>query len=286
MRTVSMQAHRRRIRAVAVLAAAVLALAACGGGTKTTTAAGGPTSSTPAGADGSAEADTSGVAAGSPEATTTTAGATATTRQGSKPAASAPVANVVDDTPGLPAAGRYSFKTTGTSKFGANPSQPVDTVSVTTLEHLGGGLVRQSSEDQTSELQWSGAQVLLRTLDFTRPGFERHFEAKPPVMYAPVQPKVGDTWTWTLTAKDFPTTVKQDSRVDRREMVTVSGKKLDAVVVVTKITLSGDVSGTIDLTQWVDTATNLPARIYAKTNIVTFTFTSETTSDLTGFQPA
>jgi len=186
----------------------------------------------------------------------------------------------------LPPAGQYRFHTSGTTKFGANPEQPVEMDTTTTVVHLGGGKVRQTSEDQESVLQWDGDEVLLHTLDLTRPGFERHFEAKPPVQYAPADLQVGQAWGWKLTATGLPTTIEQASRVDRVETITISGRSVDAVVVVTKITISGDVNGTIDMTQWVDRTTDLPARIHAKTNIVTYTFTSDTTSDFTGFTPA
>lgn len=69
------------------------------------------------------------------------------------------------------------------------------------------------------------------------------------------------------------------------EAITISGRSVDAVVVVTKITISGEVNGTIDMTQWVDRATDLLERIHAKTNIVTYAFTSDTTSEFTGFTP-
>lgn len=273
-------------RRAATLVAVIGLLAACGGGssgTKVASKGGGgdnPTTTTEAVAsDAGGEVSTA-----SPEGTTKPAanGSSGASSAGSTTTA----APVQDNTPGLPAAGGYRYHTTGSSKVGANPSQPVNTDTTTTIEHLGGGKVRQSSEDQKALLEWSGSQVLLHTLDFTRPGFERHFEAKPPVQYAPVPLKVGQQWAWKLTATSYPTTVDQTSRVDRLETITLGGKKVDTIVVVTKLTLSGDVSGTIDLTQWLSTTTSIPQRIHAVSNIVTFTFTSDTTSDLTGFTPA
>lgn len=271
-------------RTAVTLVAAIALLAACGSGSSGTNVAskGGDSTTTTSGApasDGGGEVSTA-----SPEDTTKPAANGSSGASGA--ASSTTVAPVHDDTPGLPAAGGYRYHTSGSSKIGANPSQPVNTDTTTTIEHLGGGKVRQSAEDQKALLEWSGSQVMLHTLDFTRPGFERHFEAKPPVQYAPTPLKVGQQWTWKLTATGYPTTIDQTSRVDRLETIIVGGKKVDTIVIVTKLTLSGDVSGTIDLTQWLSTTTNIPQRIHAVSNIVTFTFTSDTTSELTGFTPA
>lgn len=279
-------------RAAAIGIAGALLLAACGGGgdddkvasesadDATTTTAAGAEGATPG---GGAPVD-AGVGDGTPGGSA--GGSTGGSVSGGAKGTPTTVKNVPDSTPGLPAPGQYRFHTTGTMKLGANPEQPIDAKSTTAITHLGAGMVRQTSEDQTSDLQWKGAQVLLHTLDLTRPGFERHFEAKPPVQYSPRQLAVGQTWQWTMTATNLPTTIDQDSRVDRLEDVTVKGTTYEAIVVITRLTISGDVTGTIDLTQWIDTATDLPVRIHAKTNIVTFGFTSDTTSDFTGFTAA
>lgn len=271
-----------------MLLVATLVLAACGGDgdskvasegdDTTTTAEVGATPSTAA--DGSPQTV---VAAGGP-ATTAQAG-TSGPAPGAPAPATAPAGGGVD-TPQPTPAGGYRYHVTGSSKLGAGPAQAIDMVSTTMVEHLGGGTVRQTSEDQQSVLQWTDGAILLHTLDLTRSGFERHFEAKPPVQYAPIPLAPGQEWGWSLTATGQPTTVRQDSRVDRLETISVNGATVQAIVVVTKITLSGDVSGTIDLTQWVDTADDLPKRIHAKTNIVTFAYSSDTTSDLIGFDPA
>lgn len=284
----SLHVNRGSLRRAGALLAAALLVAACGGGGGSTKTASEATTTSTAAADGSATTAANHQATtadGSSEVTTTTRSTDASSSGGASPTSTAAGNDVADDTPGLPAAGEYRYHTSGTSKFGANPEEPVNVDSTTTLVHLGGGKVRQSSEGQDTVLQWTDSQVLLHTMDFTRPGFERHFEAKPPVQYAPVTLQVGQKWGWELTATDFPTTVEQSSRVDRLETITVGGKAVKAIVVVTKVTLSGDVTGTIDITQWVDSGSDIPARIHAKTNIVTFGFTSDTTSDFTGFDP-
>lgn len=283
--------HGRLRRAAAIGTAGVLLLAACGGGGDDKVASKGGDDATTTTSDGEAATPGGGdpVDAGASDGTTGggSAGGTAGGATGDGAAVTTTtVKNVPDSTPGLPAAGQYRFRTTGTTKFGANPEQPVDVDSTTAITHLGEGMVRQTSEDQTSDLQWKGAQVLLHTLDLTRPGFERHFEARPPVQYAPRDLAVGQTWQWKMTATNLPTTIHHESRVDRLEDITVNGKSYNAIVVVTRLDISGDVTGTIDLTQWVDTAKDLPVRIHAKTNIVTFGFTSDTTSDFTGFTAA
>ncbi len=278
----------KRFCALAVVAVLV---AACGGGDDTSNVASeGGVSTTIAGSDTTAvslegdtgEVDTSAAEGASTETTVKeqTSGGGKTTVTTTAPA------KVKDDTAGLPAAGTYRFHTTGTSKFGAQPSTKVDEETVTTVTHLGGGRLKQASEEQEAVLEWTDSAVLLHTLDFKTPGFERHFEAKPPVQYAPLPLTVGKAWKWKLTAQGYPTTLAQDSRVDRVETITVSGKKYDTTVIITKITLSGDVSGTIDLTQWVDTSTNTPVRTHAKTDITTFTFSSDTTSDFIKFTAA
>ncbi|MGQ0434604.1 MAG: hypothetical protein ACT452_19630 [Microthrixaceae bacterium] len=274
--------------AVAALAALLLAACGGGGGDDANVAARGGDGSTTTALGGGADASTGGVAveAGSGGATSSTTATEASTGASSKAApGSGSTASVSDDTPGLPAAGQYRFHTTGTTKFGANPEQPVEMDTTTTVVHLGDGKVRQTGDDQESVLQWTGDQVLLHTLDLTRPGFERHFEAKPPVQFAPADLQVGQAWGWKLTATGLPTTIEQASRVDRLETITNGGRSVDVIVVVTKITISGDVNGTIDMTQWVDRASDQITRIHAKTSIATYAFTSDTTSEFTGFTP-
>lgn len=267
-----------------VLVAATLVLAACGGGddSKVASEAGDDTATTAqpdvtssTATDGSSETV---IAADDPSPTVP--GGPAASSGGGTAAGPAPAA---DSGPQPPPAGAYRYHVTGSSKLGAGPAQPMDMESTTQVEHLGSGMVRQRSEDQVAVMQWTGSSILLHSLDLTRSGFERHFEAKPPVQYAPIPLAPGQQWGWSLTATDKPTTVRQDSRVDRLETVTVNGAPVRAVVVVTKITLSGDVSGTIDLTQWVDTADGVPKRTRAVTNIVTFAYSSDTTSDFIGF---
>lgn len=290
MRTV-LNAPTGPTRRMAVVAVAALLLAACGGGggDDANVAARGGDASTTTALGGGTDASTGGleVEAGSGGATSSTAATEAPSGAGSKATAGAgSSASVSDDTPGLPAAGQYRFHTTGTTKFGANPEQPVEMDTTTTMVHLGDGKVRQTSDDQESVLQWTGDQVLLHTLDLTRPGFERHFEANPPVQFAPADLQVGQAWGWKLTATGLPTTIEQTSRVDRLETITTGGRSVDVIVVVTKITISGDVNGTIDMTQWVDRSTDVIARIHAKTSIATYAFTSDTTSEFTAFTPS
>ena len=274
----------RRVRTA--LVAATLLLAACGGGDDDKVSSEGgddaitavePDATTSTVAEGSSDTV---VAAGG---TSPTAPGPSTASAGSAGTGSAPAA---DGAPQPPAPGAYRYHVTGSSKLGAGPAQPMDMVSTTQVEHLGSGMVRQTSEDQVAVTQWTGSAILLHSLDLTRSGFERHFEAEPPVQYAPIPLAPGQQWGWSLTATDKPTTVRQDSRVDRLETITVNGAAVQAVVVVTRITLSGDVSGTIDLTQWVDTADGLPKRTHAVTNIVTFAYSSDTTADFIGFAAA
>jgi len=286
--TTSMSAARWRARrALPSLVVALVALAACGGGddpSKVASEGGEEGTTTSVGSDAGSEADGSSVDAGD-AASTTTPGATPGAGGGAA-ATSTSASSGGAPAAGIPAEGSYRYHTTGTSKIGAQPSEKVDEETVTTLTDLGGGKVRQASEGQEAVLEWTESAVLLHRLDLTQPGFERHFEATPPLQYAPRPLKVGQTWTWKLTAAGQPTTIAQDSRTDRTERVTVGGTTYDTIVVVTKVTLSGDVSGTVDLTQWIDVATENPVRVHAKTDITTFMFKSDTTSDFTGFTPA
>lgn len=68
----------------------------------------------------------------------------------------------------------------------------------------------------------------------------------------------------------------------------MAGATVDAFVVDTVITLSGDVTGTIDLTAWVDPARRTAVRLdqVSDARLGVFRLRSDTTSQFLSFTPA
>ena len=265
----------------------LLVLAACGGGDKDETKATADSASSTsdavtASSDSSssdASSDSGSAGTDEPGETTTTTSATKTTSTTARPSSQA--------TDPRPAEGHYTYHASGSTTFSGKKT-PMDEDVVTTVTYLDGGRVKNEADGQTAVVRFTDDEVQLLSLDFTQPGFERHFVADPPVRYAPLPLKVGETWSWKLKAKDATTTIDQTARVDRTETITVAGRTVKATVVVVHIVMSGDVKGTIDATTYYDPALRTEVRAHQVSDLTlgTFRFQGDTTLEFKKFVAA
>lgn len=280
-----------RLRALSLIAVALLT-AACGGGgggdeastdaSSTTAAAAADastTSTTKGGGSGASESD------GTADSTTTTAAATVTTSGGSSSSGS--------DDPGVvaPATGRYTYRVSGSSKFGAT-EQDVPPTATLTVADLSGDDQRHTTTAEGSESQsvyrFGDDAVLLVSIKTSQSGVTKEFRPQPPVVFTPVPLEVGDTWEWTIKSTDGKTTVHQRSKAVRTERRTVGGTSIDTIVVSTTVTLSGDVNATTQQTTWASQTHGLAVRIEQSTSgtFGALAFSSKSTSELASLRPA
>jgi hypothetical protein len=269
-------------------AIAALMLASCGGGgggdndaTKTTgssTTSAAKTSSTTATSTTAATSKTGGGAGSS---------ATTTVAPVPTPAAKAPANPKYPS--GRFALGTYTSHTTGSATYNGTPST-VDRYDRLILERINATDLRSRDGGNgfVQVLRVSSTEVRVVTLDINLPGFVRHFDANPPVLFFPIGAQPGRSWDWKLKASKALTTVAQTSTIGPSEKLTVLGRTVNATVANVKITLGGDVSGTITLKVWLDPAILQPVRTHAVSDVRfgAFTVKSDTTSDFAGFEPA
>ena len=275
------------LRRSAVVLFALALAGGCGGDgeASTTTATNATTTAVPASSPPSPPPAAPEV--GNPTAPAATPGAAAPT-PGQPPVVQAEAVEPPADPefpPGPFAVGTYTSHTTGTSTLNGTTEQ-VDRYDATTLEHVQGDDYRTSGGGFfVTVFRSTPTEVLLVTLDVDAPGFRRHFEPSPPALFFPIGAEPGRRWEWTITASDGPTTVAQSSTVAAPEVITVLGRDIEATVVDTVVTLSGDVTGTITTRTWVDPSTLQPLRVHAVSDVtvVTFRFQSDTTSTFAGF---
>jgi hypothetical protein len=281
-------------RAIAV-SVVVVALAACGGGGKKSNAtatgsasngsqlsagsdaAPGASEGASVGADQNAAGDSPVVGA---DGASSDGGAAQPAGSGDAPAP-----------PGLkPFAGTYTFHATGTTSLNGSASN-VDAQAVATVEDLSDTDQRTTTSggggpgDQVQVLRYSNDKVELVSLEM-KGAVHKVFNG--PVLFAPVPGSIGQTWAWDLTSDDHLTHVHQSSRYDRTETVTVGGQSVDAVVVETDLSFSGDINGSGHLTSWVSMAYKMSVRNHSTLDATygTFHFTNDVTADLLDLRPS
>lgn len=197
-----------------------------------------------------------------------------------------------------PAAGRYTFRTTGTAPGGLlGAAQPVDEETVTEVVAVSADTVRQVASspqgDQTTELRYKSGRVALLSLDLGfGPDQRFRFASAAGEQFAPVPPSAGQTWSWTLTDDSRQLTIRFDGTTQPAEAITVLGAPVTAFVVDATITVSGTYAGfpvaaTIQIRSWVDPALRTSVRVHQVSTITQpVQGTSDTTSELTSVTPA
>lgn len=290
------------VKRFGAVAALVVIAAACGGGQDPTVEGGaGTTTSTTAAAV--AAGDTL-PPTGDPAAVDPAAPA------GGTPEAPAPTEPVVDPGAGggggatapsgfaPPAAGTYTFHTTGTAPPESllGPPRRVDEQSVTTITALGPDTVRLTSTvaggTQTTDLRYEPARVALLLLEVSFGGQVVRFTSAEGVTFAPVPPTEGQTWSGQLRDEGGQLTATFEGASLPVEAITVLGRSVQAFVIDATITITGSYGGfPVDATAAVRAWVDPELRTQVRTHQLTTTrqpvaSTSDTTSELVGVTPA
>lgn len=199
----------------------------------------------------------------------------------------------------IPAAGRYTFHTTGTATSSGvlGPgSQSIDQETVTDIVALSADTIRQSSTSpegsQTMDLRYEADRVALLVLDLAVQGQQLRFASAQGETFTPVPPAPGQAWSWQLVDDGGTLTLDFAGTTQPPEPITVAGSTIEAPVVDATLHLTGTFAGfpvdaTIDVRTWIDPAraTSVQTHQVSETSQPVQSH-SDTTSVLTGFTPS
>jgi hypothetical protein len=153
------------------------------------------------------------------------------------------------------AAGTYTYDSTGTvTVFGG--TQDASGTTTFTVSPLSGGSQTTTMKNDHSTTEEHvvprSTGLYLSYLHIAAPGaFDVEFQLSPAALLLPSPATVGKKWGWKATSTDGKTTATQSSQVVRTETLVIGGKQVPTVVVQTHLVLSGSVSYTADVTNWV-----------------------------------
>jgi hypothetical protein len=170
-------------------------------------------------------------------------------------------------------------------------ADPVDRDVVVVVEELSATDQRMTTPgDQFTSvtvLRYLETEVQLVSLDITAGPVNKAFHPAAPVTFAPLPGTPGQSWSWTITSTDGLTTVDQTSTIVGPETITVAGETFETIVVDTTLTISGDISATLQLTNWVRPADKLAVRTHSVSqgSYGVFTFSGDTVSELVALTP-
>jgi hypothetical protein len=158
------------------------------------------------------------------------------------------------------APGRYSYLVNGTRGGQTIKDQPA-TLTVDPpngADQHSAQQTQQAKTDQVLRRQTDGTYLVHLKITF---GFiSKEFRPAQPVLFAPLPPTIGRTWSWEMTSTDNATTVKGSFKIVRNEAVQVGGESVDTVVVEAELVTSGDVNQRVKSTVWTSPRYSLPVQ--------------------------
>jgi hypothetical protein len=277
--------------------ASVLVLAGCGGssspaaskpdGIPSTAVGVGSSPSAPA-PGGSAAASTSGGAAAGK-----TTGTAATTSGGTGTAGSTTTGAATDNggtSSPFAAPGTYTYDTSGTVTAGSSrdasgtATLTVDPPAAGRQHSLLGNDQGRTEQDVTVK---TGGTFLVK-LVITNPAFDKTFQPPSPVLLVPDPPTTGRTWSWTAKSTDGKTTAAVTARIKGQETLTIGGTPTPTTLIESTLQLTGDITYTAHMQNWVDRAHRLSVKDHTKGegSFGAVTFTSDITSVIRTTKPS
>lgn len=181
-----------------------------------------------------------------------------------------------------PAAGRYHYRAEGSMD-----GREVSVSEVQQVEVLDGGLIRVTGPggEQIATLRLDSEAVRLVSLTISGGGgaFIRRFEPPEPVMFQPRALDPGRRWSWSMTDSGATTTVHEEASFVGVEPVDTPTGTIDALLIESTLTFSGDVHGEVRLRSWIDRDIGMPVRYEDHRDLRYGLFTSQrdTTSIIT-----
>lgn len=243
-------------------------------GEHATSTTGSTTTSAASGTDSSASgAETTSAATGG--ASDATADTTAPGGNGGPSTTAATSAARVHPDPGT-----YTTDNSGTSSFGSVPPK-----STYTIELLPNGDTHETG-DFDLVLRWTPDAASVVSLKIAMAGKEFNAPAGAPLLFIPFD-SAPPQWSWSMTSTDGKTMIQQSASVTGNDSVTVGGTAVPTFVVDSTINISGDITGTVHLTAWVDPVTRLVVKQHTVTHVtLPIVVSSDITSVLESLTPS
>jgi hypothetical protein len=151
-----------------------------------------------------------------------------------------------------------------------------------------GSDLRQSSPNTPGNVvltqRFSGGKSALVSFEMKAGDTSKEFRPASPVTFLVYNAPQGTAWNWSATSSDGATHVNATSTVGGTRVVNVGGQDVGTVEIITTLSLSGDMSGTAQLTVWASPTLRLPVMqrqvINAKAS-TGYGFSSKLVSDVT-----
>jgi hypothetical protein len=158
-----------------------------------------------------------------------------------------------------PGPGHYPAAFAGSASVNGR-AQPVPTSGSVVFTPTGSDL-RQSSPDTPGDVKitqrFSSAKASLVSFQLKAADATKIFTPASPATF--IQYAGGEgSWTWSASSSDGATHVSASGHTGDSKTTTVGGQSVDVFEVVTSLDISGDISGTAELTMWVSALYRLP----------------------------
>ena len=159
-----------------------------------------------------------------------------------------------------PAAGHYPATFTGSASVnGRGQSFPASGSMVFTPT---GSDLRQSSPDTPGDVKitqrFSTTKSALVSFQLKASDTTKVFTPASPATFIAYGAAPGTSWSWSASSGDGATHVSASGHIGGSKTMTVGAETIDVFEVVTTITISGDITGTAELTMWVSGAHRVP----------------------------
>jgi hypothetical protein len=151
-----------------------------------------------------------------------------------------------------PNAGHYPAIFSGSASVNGR-SQSVPASGAVVFTPTGSDL-RQSSPDTPGDVKltqrFSAGEAKLVSFQMKAGDSTKVFTPSQPVTFIPYGDAQGSTWSWSASSSDGATHISVTARVGGSKLLTVGGTTVTVFEVVTSLSISGDISGTAELSLW------------------------------------
>lgn len=185
-----------------------------------------------------------------------------------------------------PGAGSYAATFAGSASVNGRAQAVPSTGSV--VFTATGSDLRQSSPNTPGDVKitqrFSQNEARLVSFQLKAGDTTKVFTPSSPALFIPYSSPSGSSWTWSATSSDGATHVSVTGGVGDSKTMTIAGQSVSVTEITASLSISGDISGSADLTMWVSNTLRLPVVqrqvINAKASSG-YGFSSKLTSDVT-----
>jgi hypothetical protein len=159
-----------------------------------------------------------------------------------------------------PEAGDYPATFSGSATVNGR-GQSVPTSGSVVFNPTGSDL-RQSSPNTPGDVKitqhFSPEKASLVSFQLKATGSTKIFTPASPATFILYGAPQGTAWSWSASSSDGATHISASGHIGGAKTMSVGGQPVDVFEVVTSLSISGDITGTADLTMWVSSQYRLP----------------------------